>query len=191
MSERERLIRRFAQLRASTYALVADKIRPLFVHSVRLGSVTPEAIATWETVWKPAYAFLTPEERQIRCWDWAQLAQDAYTVPAAFHLAIWCGAQLCGLAVGRPSKARRRLTIAVLEGAPYPHPLRGKILDLVLITAEVYGRSLGSQLLRLEQPIKPMLAVYQRRGFTLAGDIDIPTYCERRIDYGENVSTLR
>lgn len=117
----------------------------------------------------------------------ASLLQTAWKHPPSFHLAIWSGKFLCGLAVGRVSERGRdglrdALSIGFVESAhDSAHPLRGMIAPLAVAAGEAYGRSLGARRMRLVQPLSGVLALYQRLGFDVVRDKGVVLYCERRI----------
>jgi hypothetical protein len=67
-------------------------------------------------------------------WRWAHAAPD------------WRGEILCGMALGRPSKGPSHLSIHFAEGNPDPaHPLRGKVLPIVLAAGLAYAIALESR----------------------------------------------
>ena len=148
---------------------------------IRLTGVNRKAIETWEIQWIP----LHPGEEAPGGWDWRKLAEASKKTPAAFQVAIWSNEELCGLGVGHPSAGRHFLSLNVLEGSPNPHhPLKGKILGLVIATADTYARALDLKFLRLLEPFAEMLRHYREQGFSLAGGEAGKQYYERRVNYG-------
>jgi hypothetical protein len=92
-------------------------------------------------------------------WPWGHAAPDRRSGnPGRFELAAWSGATLCGLALGRPSNGPSHLSIHFTEGNPDPaHPLRGKILPIVLAAGLAYAIALGKQELRLVLPLPALI----------------------------------
>lgn len=80
-----------------------------------------------------------------------------------FHVAVWSRSALCGLAIGTPSKRQTILRVQYVEGAPWPHPLKGYVLPVTLATAAAYGTALGARVLRLVEPDPSLQRRYQER----------------------------
>lgn len=174
---------RYARIRAATYtqarddALASGRIdAPL-----RLAECDRYTLSVWKSAWAG------PHPSGWGAWDWEPLLRRAWRNPAAFHLAVWSGKVLCGLAVGRVSRKdgkgiRLAVSIDFIASAHDPrHPLRGNIAWLATSAGEAYGRALGAQWLRLLQPLPGVLPLYTRLGFSVVGDNDQVLYCERRI----------
>lgn len=161
---------------AHTERLIASDLRL----PIALLQFNAETIRAWQAQW--GY----PRERVQGGWDWATLGTRYMRLPDAFHLAMWYGTRLCGLAVGTPSSSRRTLTLDFIEGAPdVTHPLKGHVLDIGLETATFYGGALGATTLRLRNPDSGLLNRYQtRHGFSAVVVSRGVRYCERRIPYG-------
>lgn len=87
-------------------------------------------------------------------WNWRALAQrPGHQV----RTAIWHEDQLCGLMCG--SAGDTAVVLRYLEGAPSPtHPLKGRVADIGVATAEIYARAIGAPVLLLNDPIPPLVA---------------------------------
>jgi hypothetical protein len=115
---RDRETYRYAQSRAKAFATAEALYESASSSAFSLRGIDSHALFAWRTRW-PAHQGL---DRDMGRWDWEMLAASYHRRPSAFHLAIWSGNELCGLAVGRPSRSRRRLTVEYMEGSPNPIP---------------------------------------------------------------------
>lgn len=159
-----------------------EAVQTSFVRAPLLIRDTDEhTIHAWQTTW------IGPHPTNQGSWNWDYLLRRAWRRPSAFHVAIWSGEHLCGLAVGRPSKRRAigmRHTISVhfIESAHNDqHPLRGRVAALVIAAADAYGSLIGASRLRLIDPLPGVIRLYEDYGFTVARKAGQPVYCERRI----------
>lgn len=173
-----------ARLRKSAYALVRDDAvaTGLVSAALRLADCDPHTLSVWRTEWS------APHPSGWGGWDWEPLLRRAWRHPSAFHLAIWSGKILCGLAVGRVSDRdrsgrRNAVSIDFIESAHDPrHPLRGAIASLVIDAANTYGRALQASHVRLVEPLPGVLSMYERLGFGTVWQQGRALYCERRIE---------
>jgi hypothetical protein len=184
-SEYQQALQRYARLRRLAYELVERVGDPGGATGIRLTDIDSSALDAWRSTWIRAHPL------GYGGWDWDGLVARVCTRPSAFHVAIWSGGELCGLAIGRLSKRRpsgRRHTISVhyLEGNPRRgHPLRGKVAPLAVAAAEAYGDIVGAWRIRLIDPLPGVFRTYQRLGFAIARDAHTPLYFEKRIvQYG-------
>lgn len=152
---------------------------------VRFSDIDGRALEAWRNTWWRGHAL------GYGGWDWSGLVAPVWRRPTCFHLAIWSGDCLCGLAVGRASKRRRSgvrhtLSVHFLEGNPDPrHPLRRRVAPLALTAAEVYAALIGARRLRLISPLPGVMRTYERLGFSVAHDNDEQLYFEKRVDIDE------
>jgi hypothetical protein len=173
----------YARLRRNAYDQVEREVWEAgFVRvPLRITDTDAHTVAAWRAQWGGAHP--TGDGN----WEWDRILARAWRRPAAFHVAIWSGEHLCGLAVGRASKRRLtgvRHTISVhfIESAhSIDHPLRHRIAPLVIAAAVGYGRQLGAWRIRLINPLPGALPLYERYGFTVARKAGQSLYCERRI----------
>src|SRR5690349_15229613 len=93
----------YARLRQSAYDLVRDDAlaSALVTVPLRLADCDPHTLSVWRTNWTG------PHPSGWGGWDWEPLLRRAWRHPSAFHLAVWSGKTLCGLAVGRVSDRDR------------------------------------------------------------------------------------
>jgi len=174
----------YARLRLSAYALVqADALASGMVCvPLRLADCTAHTLAVWRRTW------IGPHPSGWGRWDWEPMLRRAWRHPASFHLAIWSGDRLCGLAVGRvsdrnPHGARTAVCIDYLEGThDRPHPLQGSVAILATSAAHAYGHVLGASVVRLSDPLPGVIGLYTRLGFAPVYESGRVLYCERRIE---------
>lgn len=173
----------YARRRRIAYGFVQDEaVRSGFVRAdLRLAETNESTLDAWRATWSG------PHPTGDGSWDWERLLRRAWRRPSAFHLAIWSGERLCGLAVGRASKRRPagvRHTVSVhfIESAHHrDHPLRHTIAPLVIGAAEAYGKLLGASRIRLVDPLPGVVPLYEAFGFALAEQAEQSVYWERRI----------
>jgi hypothetical protein len=174
----------YARLRRSAYESVRDDAiaSGLVEVPLRIADTDPLTLLTWRRTWEGSHP------SSWGGWNWEPLLRRAWRHPSAFHLAIWSGTVLCGLAVGRVSDRDRQglrnaVSIHYMESAHDPqHPLRGAIASLVIDAGDTYGRALGASRLRLVEPLPGIRATYEGMGFTTVWQRGRALYCERRIE---------
>lgn len=183
-SEYQQALQRYAHLReaacraAHTEALRNGGIGAPFWFS----AINSSALSAWRSTWLRSQAF------GYGGWNWDRLVRPVWRRPTGFHLAIWSGRHLCGLAVGRASKRRpcgerHTLSVHFLEANPDPrHPLKGHVAGLALACADSYGAALGAQTLRLVNPLPGVIRLYMEMGFSVAGSSGGALYLKRRIE---------
>lgn len=184
ISQFHRAKERHARIRQSAFEIVRrEALRSgLVTVPLRLSQCDEHTLAVWRATWNG------PHPSGFGTWEWEPILRRAWRRPTAFHLAIWSGDLLCGLAVGRlsrkrPSGLRHTISLHLVESAPSrSHPLRGVIAVLAFGAAEQYGRAHGASRLRLVAPLPGLLSWYAGLGFGIARKGGQAVYCERRID---------
>lgn len=174
---------RYARTREAAYRIARDDAiaSGRVGGPLRLTECTLPALLVWRSTWT------APHPSGAGGWDWEPLMRRAWKQPSAFHLAIWSGEVLCGLAVGRASRQRSdgvrdAILVDYVESAPdLQHPLRRKVAFLATSAADAYGRVLGAEWLRLIDPLPGALRLYSELGFEVVRDENRVLYCERRI----------
>jgi hypothetical protein len=148
---------------------------------LRLTPISRKAVAAWREQWNDRV------HPSGVAWDWSLIADQCRYNPKLFHIAIWSGDTLCGLAVGHlsPESARGvRHTISLerVAGAPVgEHPLKGMVLSIAFTTAIEFGKFFGATRLRLMHPVSGMIARYEALGFTVVRKHNQVLYCEKEI----------
>ena len=145
---------------------------------VRFGAIDPTACAAFKREWEPHL------DRKVN-WDWHALAgRYARQHFARLELAIWSGNVLCGLVLGRFSRAETVLQLNFIEGAPGANPLRGDVLNLGVTFGEVLGSAYGSAVFRVTKPAPHVVNALVLKGFRdVAQSKDPPYYhyCEAQL----------
>lgn len=173
----------YARLRRRAYDLVEREVlKAGFVHvPLRITETDEHTVAVWYAAWRGRHP------TGYGNWEWDRILAKARRRPSAFHVALWSGETLCGLAVGRLSKRRLvgvRHTVSVhfMESSHDAyHPLRGSVAALVIAAAEAYGREVQASRVRLVDPLPGVVRLYENYGFTVARKRGQSVYCERRI----------
>lgn len=148
---------------------------------LRLTDTDEATVAAWRTSWRGGHP------SGFGNWDWERILRRAWRRPSAFHVAVWGGDHLCGLAVGRLSKrrplgVRHTLSLHYIESAHNErHPLRHCIAPLVIAAADSYGRLVGASRLRLIEPLPGLIWYYESWGLEVARKAGQSVYRERRI----------
>jgi len=125
---------------------------------LRLSRIDVVALRTAETWLGPS--------RQAD-WDWREVAKR----PKAnrFELAVWHGEQLCGLAFG-PADVRF-VGLEYLEGNPdAAHPLKGRLLTIVIATVEAQVVTSGAAEARLLGGKPALVPFYEALGYKLVAE---------------------
>jgi hypothetical protein len=147
------------------YNLALNLEAPLEAARMDLINITPHALeeaTDWELRWDEIVGQIRPYLRR-------------------FTISVWFEGSLYGLAVGKASRGKRNVTVHYIERRADPNPFAGWISLMVLDAAENYGKILGSQILRIRNPIPGVRNKYERLGFSLAETYRGATYYERKI----------
>ncbi|WP_020409828.1 hypothetical protein [Hahella ganghwensis] len=118
-------------------------------------------------------------------WDWRSFMMGKYKKESArFELAIWHRDQLCGLSAGLPSGSKILLKIELIEGTTAsPNPLKNNIVPLTLTCAELYGIAIGSEEVRITEPVSGLIGYYESFDYTyVAGNKRESDYLVKRIE---------
>lgn len=144
--------------------------------AVRLTAIDAVALDAWWQTWLPNY------HGGAGGWNWATERAGYQTDPRRFDLAIWGNDKLCGLALGKPNKGKTILNVNLMEGNPVSnHPLKGAIRHCVIDAAVRYADILNAMEVRLREPLKGVIPLYEDMGFSLDGLAENPPYCSMRL----------
>lgn len=101
-------------------------------------------------------------------WDWKALRNEyRRTSPKRLEVALWRGADLFALSLGKPAYSGKHLRLDFVEARPKVLGDRGKALPQVLLVYAVYGRLLGAQSIRIMSPLNDSLVqYYESWGYT-------------------------
>jgi hypothetical protein len=132
--------------------------------ATRITPITAEALAAYQSSWAGKTHWSGDGG-----WPWDLLVASVLKKPRSFHVAVWSGTRLCGLAVGSVSKGRRQLMLRFMECCPDPdHPLRNRIALIVFEAATAFADALGAERILLRNPLPGVRRFYERFGFALA-----------------------
>jgi len=160
-----------------------DALRATFYHSLslRIVEVSGLQVEAHPIEYSALEQTLDWENRRYQ-WSWFDLKRKFRNIPARFELSVIAQGKVCGLAIGKPSRGRRHLSVYFLEGHPDKlHPLKGQILPIILEAAALYAVALGCSYLRLIKPVDGLHARYQRHGFEFDKDNSGRIHCEQRL----------
>jgi hypothetical protein len=146
---------------------------------LRIRDIDATALDAWKRTWRGQHP------SGAGGWNWPTLVEGIPRRAAVLPIAIWYGADLCGLALGQASRprlrgARHTVTLTHVERRPEPPgvALRGQIVSLATTVALRYGEAVGARRLRLRNPDRHLLGYYQSLGFTAVWKGQLPVYCE-------------
>ena len=147
-----------------------------------LADIDDTALETWRATWVGSHPSGAGD------WNWPALVEAQPRKAAVLPIAIWSGADLCGLALGhasrrRASGERHTITLTYVERRPVPPavPLRGSVIALAVAAAQNYGSMVSARRLRLRYPDRALLGYYGKLGFEVAWKGNKAVYCEQEI----------
>jgi hypothetical protein len=173
---------RYNQIRNRVYQKVETELMEKFQKKVRLTSITINALKIWQKEWEPKLVERKHFTEEELYWNWMKIQQEMSKVPNRFEVAIWNENILCALAIGKPSKGPTHNAIYILQSSPFQHPLEGKIITITIKTGMAYAKALGKQHLILVEPLKHLVKIYERHGFTFKTAKHYPKrYCIKEV----------
>ena len=93
-------------------------------------------------------------------WDWEVYYPDyRFRYPKRFELAVWDGARLAALSLGRPTYEGTAVRLDVIEGSPSNAP-EFKVVLINLRAMAIYADLVGAQQLRIMKPINEEVRQY-------------------------------
>ena len=104
-------------------------------------------------------------------WNWEQLLRNSRNYPRRIDLGIWCGDELCGLALGKVTKGRMYARIDRVEGAPDRRALLGLVGEIALRYLEVVGGIAGCSEAVIVAPASGLIEFYGNLGYVDRVDI--------------------
>ena len=144
----------YRALQRGAHRITEDAFAPVLRAPLALDFYDARADDAWHATWRPQR-----HPSGAGGWHWPRIMRTRWRRPSAFRLAIWSGPVLCGLAIGHPSRrsgagVRRFLSVEMIEGAPFSHPLRSSVAELATQFAIEYARLLRGTRVRLINPIQ-------------------------------------
>lgn len=113
--------------------------------------------------------------------SWDLLAVHFRKRPKRFEVALWGGSTLCALAVGLPSRGEDNLTLHFLERYWGTNPISGYIAPIVIDAADNYAAILGKRSLKIKNPVRGAVHIYETLGFELATSGIVHSYYAREV----------
>ena len=160
-----------------------DAVRDAFYHSLSLHIVETSGLQVEaHSIEYSALEQTLDWDDRLYQWSWFDLKRKFRNIPARFELSIGVHGNVCGLAIGKPSRGRRHLSVYFLEGNPdKQHPLKGQVLPLLVEASLFYGFALGCTYLRLINPVTALHDRYRELCFEFGKEVNGRIYCERRL----------
>lgn len=105
--------------------------------------------------------------REPATWPWTKLwAEYRHRYVKNFNVSLLFAGNLCGLAIGRPTRHKAGLRLDFIEGSPAAdQPLRGRVVPIVLACGEVYARAIGASQVRIMRPLPKLVDYYASMGY--------------------------
>lgn len=154
---RDEAERRYATYRQLAYQDVTGRVQ--LPKRYKLDGIGFDALRAFQSVW-------LSHKRKVS-WNWLdEVRRWKRTDHSRLELAIWQEGALCGLMIGKTSKRKTILYVLGIEGAPYQHPLKGKIIPLSVEVAEAYAVVIGAKQVRIDRPAPSLIEKYEKLGYT-------------------------
>jgi hypothetical protein len=150
---------------------------------IRITSINPEALNTWQQSWTSISTRTPPNGG----WDWRfKLSESSRKYSKRLvSIAVWGkNNYLCGLAICYKSKGNQVLNIHYIEGSPdESHPLKGFVLNIIDTILKEYGGLIKTKKIRILNPVDGLKNFYLSQGYTLSKkSLFGSEYCEKGIE---------
>lgn len=155
--------RMYWEYREDTNLVVAQEISVETSQDVRLTDINVEAlhqVSIWRSQYYGALKNRTPG------WDWVKEVAKFRRRPRRVELAIWSGANLCGLVIGRVSDRRVVASIHLLESNPGQNPLKGNIAAIAIRWLSTFAFTISCKEISIERPVPELIEFYRELGFS-------------------------
>jgi hypothetical protein len=94
-------------------------------------------------------------------WSWARAYPWFHKRPARFEVSVWAGSELCGLCFGKPSLAKTKLGLNLIEATPIrPSPLGRPVFPVISYAASLYAYAIGAEELCILDPLDGVIEYY-------------------------------
>lgn len=76
--------------------------------------------------------------------------------------------------LGKPSTSKMVIKLNFIQGAPYEHSLKGYVVPIAILYAELYASALDVRWLGIQDPLEEpaLIDYYHRLGFTRSDPFD-------------------
>lgn len=150
----------YENLRDTVFEFVEKEYQAYGIKLKEISFRDAQEADSWKNEWK--------SEKRVASWEWSKLYMDYHSSSGIkrFDLALYMNGKLQALCYGAPSKGKYILKLHALERAPNDNPIRGKVLSMVLFTADAYARLIGAEELWLCNPVSPAhVKLYAKAGY--------------------------
>jgi hypothetical protein len=159
---------RYRQFRDHTRELLEESLLAETRRRVQAVSIDADVFRRVRQDW------VAHPDRKVR-WDWQSSIVEPLHRKNAMYLdfALLADGQLCALAAARMSDKKRWLSLTHIEGAPGQHPLKSRVLAVVVEALYIYRavvcdrgdeKAIG---IRILNPLEEALPYYAKQGHTL------------------------
>lgn len=150
---------------------------------ITLASINKEAYEYARKEWPKYYS---DETHHGLPYSWERLFFQFSAKPANFNIAVWqtldSGKILQGLAVGKPSRGKTRLTINWIERSYAPTYFKGGVLLPILACAEEYAKLLGCERVLVKDPVDA--SQFEKYGYAAYDGLPKGNYLSKEIQHG-------
>ena len=139
---------------ATLRAVLAAEEEDVDLSELRISSIDDQALRAFEA-WGSTNYF-----------EWDMVPRWKQGSHQALDLALWFGAELCGLCYAEPSGRSMVVRVILLEGKPDPtHPLKQRVLAISLVALYIYCSTFGMTEIEIECPDAGAVPLYKEFGF--------------------------
>jgi hypothetical protein len=98
--------------------------------------------------------------------SWEDVSKWKRKWPKGIDLALWYGAELCGMAYANARDSKLTIKVILLEGKPdSSHPLKGYVLPIALTAIDAFARMLKLKWIEIQNPASGAIPWYCENGF--------------------------
>jgi hypothetical protein len=160
---------RYRKHRLHARELLEEELLHAFQRRIKVVAIDDDVVREARREW-----YDKPGRRVQWDWDTGIVAPGRRSSARYFDFALIDGGSLCVLAAARVSHKKRWLSLTHVEGAPWEHPLKGRVLPVVIRSLYIYrgvicATQVGVQStgVRILNPLPDALECYSRHGYTL------------------------
>jgi hypothetical protein len=152
--------RYYQQLRDSVYEEAANTLGGgVILRAVNLRTV--QIANSWQDLEAEGY------RPHRSTWSWVNAYPVFHKQPARFEISVWAGTELCGLCFGKPSRAKTKLGLNLVEATPVrPNPLGKPVFPVISYAATLYAYAIGADELCILDPVEGLINYYMQNGFS-------------------------
>ncbi|MBB2169969.1 hypothetical protein HLH36_16725 [Gluconacetobacter aggeris] len=112
------------------------------------------------------------EENRPRVFNWFYINEHYSKYIRKIDVAIWHGADLCGMAIGKASRGKNaensNVTIEFIQGAPGSiNPIKGNVAPISVEVFNNFGFLTDKRVVYLESPLPAVVPYYTNIGFSI------------------------